>query len=45
MLGKGIDVLFRKRVDQEDGELLTVPKEHLPQVRIQASFILKGEEV
>ena len=42
LLGQEIYILFRKPVDQEYGELLTVPKKHLPQVRIQASFILKG---
>ena len=45
LLGQGTDILFRKPVDQEYGGPLTVPKKHLPQVRIQASFILKGEEV
>ena len=45
LLGQGTDILFRKPVDQEYGGPLTVPKKHLPQVRIQASFIIKLEGV
>ena len=43
MLGRGIATLSRKLADREDGGL--VSQNHLPQVKAQASFILKGEGV
>ena len=39
MLGQRIATLFAKPADQEDG------KNHLTQVKTQASFILNGERV
>ena len=43
LLGQGITTLFKKPADREDGGL--VFQRTIAQVRIQASFILKGKEV
>ena len=44
MLGQGIETLLGKSADREDGGPC-IPKNHLTRVRIQASFLLKGEGV
>ena len=41
LLGEGIATLFRKPADRKDGGLLS--QRTISQIRIQASFILKGE--